>query len=925
MRAQQRQKRGLRFTPLAGVIVMLCALLTPHIANGQALRPVTLQLRWTHQFQFAGYYAAKAMGYYEEAGLDVSFRQRTPGMDNVEEVLTGRAEFGVGDCELLLDAAKGKPLVVLGVIFQHAPNVILSRADSKIRTPEDLRGKRLMILDSNATALWAMFAHLGISRDELELQRLTWSTEELINGETDAMSAYLTSQPYDLKSRGIPVNTIRPIAYGIDFYGDNLFTTRQLAEQEPDLVERFADASFKGWEFAMTHPEQTITIIRNNYQTTSSVDRLRYEANAMHELILPRLVEVGSMNHKRWEVIAEQYMSLGLLDQKPVLDSFLYTPRDLRRQEKLARWAPILVSIVAVVLVVALSLLYFNQRLNKGIRQRTEELERSRGNVRQVLDLVPNIIYVKNSKGRFLLVNQAMANSLGMQPAELVGALHKDVHPDKEQVRAMDRDDLIVIETGLPKTSMEEPYRHVDGTTHWLQSTRLPFTPADATEQAVLTLAVDITNKRKSDAALKESEERFRAIFNQTYQFTCILDMDGIIVHINETTLSTFRLNEEDIKGKPFIEAPWWQTDESTHNHIQKIIHMAMNGTTVHEEVITLVPDGDSITLDFTLKPARSEEGNITLLIAEGRDISELKRSQSELIQLNEELEMRVAERTSNLEKAKTDLMESLERLSKTQEELIMSEKMAALGGLVAGVAHEINTPLGVGVTAGSYLQSKINELSTKFKSNALKKSDLERFIQMGEESSRTILTNLERAAELIKSFKQVAADQSSEKARQFNLKHYVDEVLMSLRPKYKRTEHVIENHCPDITLYSYPGVFMQIITNLLVNALTHAYKGNEAGHIIIDGSVEGDTLTFRFTDDGCGIAPEHAAKVFEPFYTTGQDTGGTGLGLHIVFNTVTQNLGGTVRLESEPGKGSRFIITMPFTQNDLPIGKAHD
>lgn len=908
----------------AGLAFLLCALLIPCSAIGQTLRPVTLQLRWSHQFQFAGYYAAKAMGYYEDVGLDVSFRERRPGMDNVEEVLAERAQFGVGDSELLLDVSHGKPLVVLGVIFQHAPNIILSRADSKIQTPEDLRGKRLMIIDSNATSLWAMLARVGIAPDELQLQRLTWSTRELINGETDAMSAYLTSQPYELKSRGIPVNIIRPITYGIDFYGDNLFTTRDLAEKDPQLVEKFAQASFRGWKFAMEHPEQTITIIQNNYPTKSSSDQLRYEANTMRELILPRLVEIGSMNHKRWEEIAEQYINLGLLEKAPPLETFLYTPREVRRQEKLARWAPILVPVVLVAIVIALLLLYFNHRLNKAIRQRTEELDRSRSNVRQVLDLVPNIIYAKNREGRFLLANQAMADSLGLHSEDLVGVRHKDVHPDKEQARAMDLDDMTVIQTGLPKTSMEEQYLHVDGTTHWLQSTRLPFTPADSTEQAVLTLAVDITHRRRADAALKESEERFRAIFNQTYQMTCIVDLDGIIIHINETTLSTFRLKVEDIKGKPFADAPWWQNDEETRKHLQEIIHMAMNGKTIHEEIRTMLPGGDSITLDFTLKPALSEEGEITLLIAEGRDISDLKRSQSELIQLNEELESRVAERTSNLEKTKTDLIESLEQLKKTQEELIMSEKMAALGGLVAGVAHEINTPLGVGVTAITHLQSKIIELKAKYHKGTLKKSNLERFLEVGEESSKTIMTNLERAAELIKSFKQVAADQSSEKARQFNLKEYVDEVLLSLRPKYKRTKHVIENRCPDITLYSYPGVFMQIITNLLVNSLTHAYKDDEAGHIIIDGSVDGETLTFRFSDDGCGIAPEHAGKVFDPFYTTGQDTGGTGLGLHIVFNTVTQNLGGTVRLKSEPGKGSLFVITMPF-KKDLPIGTAND
>ncbi|QJB55248.1 ATP-binding protein [Pseudodesulfovibrio sp. zrk46] len=457
---------------------------------------------------------------------------------------------------------------------------------------------------------------------------------------------------------------------------------------------------------------------------------------------------------------------------------------------------PYLLMAFVVAAIITLALLYFNRVLKRGIERRTGELKRNQESLRQVIDLMPNMIHVKNREGRFLLINRTMADSLGSTVDELTGSLHSDVHPNAKEMERIREDDMVVFDNGFPQVKMEEPYHFVDGSIHWLQTTRLPYTPADSDEPAVLTLAVDITRRKEDNEALQ--------------------------------------------------------------------------------------------------------------------------KSQDELQKLNEELEQRVEERTASLAAAKEELMESLDQLKQTQEELILSEKLAALGGLVAGVAHEINTPLGVGVTAGSFLSDNLKDMAKRFDQGELKKSDLEKFIETGTESSKTLMTNLNRAAELIRSFKQVAADQSSELRRPFNLREYVDEALLSLRPKYKRTGHVIENHCPDIEIDSYPGAFMQIITNLLVNALIHAYDEDDYGHIVMDGTVENDKLVFTFKDDGKGMDNNTMDKAFEPFYTTKREKGGTGLGLHIVFNTVTQTLGGTVRMTSEPGKGTEFTITMPLSEKTV-------
>jgi len=895
-----------------------CALMPgAALAQNRQLRPVTLQLKWTHQFQFAGFYAAAVKGYYQEAGLDVTLKERHQGDDVLEEVLAGRADFGIGDSTLVLDYLDGKPVVALGAIFQHSPHILLSRADSGINNPRDLRGKRVMILGTTAAPLWAMISSQGVRADEMELQPLSWSTDMLIRGETDAMVAYLTSEPYTMKVANIPINIMRPLTYGIDFYGDTLFTSSRLAKADPVLVEAFLKASLKGWAYAMDNPDEIINIIRYQYNSAKGLGQLRYEADAMNELILPRLVEIGSMSQQRWEQVAATFRSLDLTGKTRPLDDFLYVPLAQRKLNTLASWTPYIAVFLAIGCVITGILLVRNRRLKRNVQLRNREVEHSRENLRKVIDLVPSLIYIKDRQGRFLLLNNAMAQSLGSTVDALLGLSHLAIHPDPEQALRIHEADMGVIEGAVPNVSMEEPYLHADGTTHWLQSTRLPFTMADSDEPAVLALSVDITHRRETERVIKENEERFRAIFNQTYQFSGILNLEGKIISINRTALSTFHKTESEVLSMPFHEADWWGQDQEVQGWLKSAIKRAAMGETFQRYIENILPDGTAINVDFTLKPARNEEGRIIFLIAEGRDITSLLRSEEDLRRLNEELEQRVTDRTKNLEAAKAELEVSLKELHKTQEELILSEKLAALGGLVAGVAHEINTPLGVGVTAGSFLDEKIKTLESNFESGDLKRSDLEKFIKTGRESCTTILSNLTRAAELIKSFKQVAADQSSEIPRTFNLKTYIDEVLLSLRPKYKRTGHVIENHCPDISLFSYPGAFMQIVTNLLLNALTHAYEEGKYGHIRIGGRVRGNTLTFTFDDDGRGIPPNAIDKIFEPFYTTIRGKGGTGLGLHIVFNTVTRTLGGTIHVESEVGGGTHFSINMPLKQEN--------
>ncbi len=292
----------------------------------------------------------------------------------------------------------------------------------------------------------------------------------------------------------------------------------------------------------------------------------------------------------------------------------------------------------------------------------------------------------------------------------------------------------------------------------------------------------------------------------------------------------------------------------------------------------------------------------------------EVKESRDKIAEWNKTLEERVNERTEQLAEANNELVLMLETLKRTQNQLIQSEKMSALGNLVAGVAHEINTPIGISVTAASHLAERTAEITEAYDKNQITRSELEKFLELGRDMSKIILTNLDRAANLIRSFKQVAVDQSSEIKRTFNVQAYINEVLMSLQPELKKTKHQIKINCEEeLEIESYPGALSQIITNLVMNSLAHAFDENESGLITFTITKNQTMLNFVYSDNGRGISQENLGKIFNPFFTTRRGKGGTGLGLHIVYNIVTQTLHGTINCQSEPNHGTTFTISFPI------------
>lgn len=295
--------------------------------------------------------------------------------------------------------------------------------------------------------------------------------------------------------------------------------------------------------------------------------------------------------------------------------------------------------------------------------------------------------------------------------------------------------------------------------------------------------------------------------------------------------------------------------------------------------------------------------------------LTRLKETEAQLDNYRSRQEELVRERTTELDHAVAALQGSLRQIGETQAQLVKSEKMAALGGLVAGVAHEINTPIGIGVTAISFLQNETSRLRQRFNGSVPDHNAMDEFMDTVAEIATTVLSSLRRAADMIHSFKQVAVDQTVEAPRTINLCQYINDVLLTLLPKYKKTAHTITVDCrPDLELETCPGAISQIITNLVINTLIHGFEGISKGEILIAVTEEDGLISLRYSDNGRGMDSETLARAFEHFFTTNRSHGGSGLGLNIVHNLVTGKLNGTIECTSEPGRGTVFDIQIPHS-----------
>jgi len=422
----------------------LLALPVPALAR--SLDAVVLQLKWTHAFQFAGYYAATEKGYYREAGLDVRIREAGPGTDAIGEVLAGRAQFGVATSDLLPARAAGKPLVVLAAIFQHSPLALALRGGRPPREARDLIGRRVM-LDSQSEELLAYLKREGVPPDRIVRVPHSFGVEDLASGRVAALAVYTTCEPYYLNLRRIPYRLLIPRSAGIDFYGNCLFTSEAELRANPERVEAFRAASLRGWRYALAHPEEIIGLILSRYSRAHSRDFYRFEARRTIPLLDPDLVDIGYMSPSRWRHIASVYAELGRISPDVSLEGFLYEPPVVGPDRT---WLFLSLAAALGGLVLLGAAVFAFERVNRKLKRHIDERRRIEEALRESEEryrLLADVTFegiVVHQDGIALDVNSAFSRIMGYSREEILGkdVLALTIHPEDLSIvaRQMERD-----------------------------------------------------------------------------------------------------------------------------------------------------------------------------------------------------------------------------------------------------------------------------------------------------------------------------------------------------------------------------------------------------------------------------------------------------------------------------------------------------
>lgn len=503
-------------------------------------------------------------------------------------------------------------------------------------------------------------------------------------------------------------------------------------------------------------------------------------------------------------------------------------------------------------------------------------------------------IYVTTPAGGLLNANPALARMMGyVSPDDLIRGIGDIAHTiyvnpdDRTEYQArMERDGTV--------REFEYQVRNRDGGVLWLSDSATAVRDDSGRVVRYEGVVRDITDQRRAEEAIAEGRRLLQLVVDTVPAMINVKNSDRRYVLMNRYMAGIFGIEPADAIGRTTSDVMSRYGAVKTDENDRRVLESGKELGFYEEEY----KDSSGTMRQWLVNklPILGADGKIENIVTVALDIGDRKRS---------EQEMRHAKDAAEL---------ALRNLRETQNSLIEAEKLAALGRLVAGVAHEVNNPVGISLTVASSLERKIALFAEEVARGELRRSSLNDFVATNRDAASQLVANLNRAAELIQSFKQVAADRNYSDKRTFDLGDLTEQVIMSLRPGLRKHNVKLTVACePDLTMNSYPGPYGQVLTNLFLNALAHAFPDGKGGAVDIKVRESGpDNVEMVFSDDGCGMSADVRRKAFDPFFTTRRDRGGTGLGLHIVYNIVTSRLGGHLDLDSRSGEGTRIRIVLP-------------
>lgn len=560
----------------------------------------------------------------------------------------------------------------------------------------------------------------------------------------------------------------------------------------------------------------------------------------------------------------------------------------------------------------------------RKVEKLQEKVERELQNREKLLatvfQLVPDTLTISRmATGEYIDVNRNWEPLSGYSREYVLGRTSGDLNLWADPAQ---RDELIsCIKRDGEVRNMQIAFRHKFG---YITHCRVSGSKFETDNETYLLLSSrNIDQEISAEAArvkveslLRENEQKYSTLFQLSPIPLGLVDAStDCIIEVNDVWLKEFSYQREDVLGRTTKEMGFL-TDLAEREKFNSV----MSRDKKIDQLELRMTDHAGGEMIFLLSARLINMLDKSMCIFSLLNVTRQVQIEQEIREMTTQLEERVRLRTLNLQQANSELAAAMDSLKHTQDELVRSEKMAALGSLVAGVAHELNTPIGNSVTVASTLQDKTNELLRDVKAGILKRSALDRYLENAATGTALLMRTLGMARELIRSFKQVAVDQSSSHRRQFDLQLALEELIITLTPMYKKTPYTLVTElAPGINMDSYPGPLGQIITNFMTNALSHAFEHCESGEMRLSTRLlEDDKVQIVFADNGAGMSEQVQKRVFDPFFTTKLGQGGSGLGMNIAYNLVTGVLGGEIRLQSKLGEGTSFYLTIPLVAPQL-------
>lgn len=457
---------------------------------------VVVQLKWKHAFQFAGHYAAVEQGYYREAGLAVELVEGGPETNFSEELATGRCQYAVALSSMLIHRQEGKPVVALAAVMQHSPEVLLVPEASGINNPHQMAGRTVAVSPEDTPALLAMFKNEGLAADAVKTIPYTFDLARMLKGEITGMGAYSTNEPFHMKQQKVPFRIIQPRDYGVDFYGDCLFTSDQEIQQHPERVQAFLKATLRGWEYAMDHREEMVQLVRSRYRCPHSPEALLYEAEEMAQLMFYELIDIGHMNEGRWKHIGDTYVRLGMLPQDYTLEGFLYDPNPTTN----LRWLSWSLGGALISTLLLTGLVLVLMRTNRRIAEAEKDSQESKAMLQTILDTIPVGVFWKDRDSRILGCNRVFAEYVGLSGPDAAEGLTTAALPRRWRDPSDTLSDEEVFNQGRSILLTEQVLSNADGSQRHLYQSKVPLKDDTGATIGLLGIVENVTS-------LKEAQE----------------------------------------------------------------------------------------------------------------------------------------------------------------------------------------------------------------------------------------------------------------------------------------------------------------------------------------------------------------------------------------------------------------------------------